>query len=254
LLPVSGVTLAVREPTGEDEVFVVETALAPLPAMVELASRVASAADGSALDWGAVAAVDLEAGALLIRRAWLGDLIRTEALCPDSACRERIDVSFGIEQYISHRRSLRRRNVLPAGEDGWYVLRSASARFRVPRVADVLEAMGAEQPALALAERCVEGDVSGSLARRIDRALEALAPRLEGLIGGRCPACDEQVTLRFDPLGYVLDELREAFGSIQLETHTLASTYGWSEAAILALPRARRQRYVDLIEDERTAA
>jgi hypothetical protein len=222
--------------------------------MVELARRVAGAADGSALDWNGLVAADLEAAGLLIRRSWLGDVIHTEALCPAPECRDRIDVSFGIEQYIAHHRPLRRRNVLAAGENGWYTLRGASARFRIPRVADVAEAMSAPQPTLALAERCVQGDVSGSLARRIDRALDALAPRLEDLIGGQCPLCEQQVSLRFDPLGYVLDELRDTFASIHLETHALASAYGWSEAAILALPRGRRRRYAGLIEDERAAA
>ena len=40
LLPVSGVGVSVREPTGADEIFVVETSLAPMPALLELARRV----------------------------------------------------------------------------------------------------------------------------------------------------------------------------------------------------------------------
>jgi hypothetical protein len=58
-LPVSGVVLSVREPTGQDELFVVEQALAPLPTLLELARRVGSAAMGGPLDWAGLPATEL---------------------------------------------------------------------------------------------------------------------------------------------------------------------------------------------------
>ena len=64
MLPVSGVALAVREPTGEDELYVVETELAPLPALLELLRRVGSTAGGGPLDWSSFPAADLDAVAL----------------------------------------------------------------------------------------------------------------------------------------------------------------------------------------------
>ena len=57
--------------------------------------------------------------------------------------------------------------------------------------------------------------------------------------------------MRFDPLVYTLTELRNAFSGIHLETHALATAYGWPEEAILALPRGRRRRYASIIADER---
>ena len=111
MLPVSGVALAVREPTGEDELYVVETALAPLPAFLELARRVASTVTGGSLDWTSLPATDLDAAALVIRRSWIGDAIRTDARCPGPGCRERIDVSFGIGDYLQHHRPRRPRGV-----------------------------------------------------------------------------------------------------------------------------------------------
>jgi hypothetical protein len=95
LLPVSGMTLAVREPTGEDEVYVLETTLAPLPAILELARRVASTSTGGPVDWPSLPATDLDAAALMIRWSWIGGVISTDASCPGAGCRERIDVSFG---------------------------------------------------------------------------------------------------------------------------------------------------------------
>jgi hypothetical protein len=52
----------------------------------------------------------------------------------------------------------------------------------------------------------------------------------------------------------VLRELRAWFASIYLETHVLASRYGWAEAAILAMPRERRRRYAGLALEQRALA
>jgi hypothetical protein len=251
LLPVSGTVLAVREPTGTDEIFVVETALAPLPALAELAARVTSSAGGGPLDVPGLPATDLDAAALMIRRAWIGDSIRADARCP--ACGERIDVAFGIGDYLGHHQPRRPRGV--TGDAAWFTLDRARARFRIPTVADLLAASAASHPAQALSDRCIEAaELPRALARRLDHALGALAPRLDGLLGGACPACGEEVSLRFDPLSYVLAELRNVFSGVYLDVHALAAAYGWPEDVILALPRRRRRRYATAIADGRWAA
>jgi hypothetical protein len=254
LLAVSGVGLVVLEPTGEDELFVLETRLAPMPAIVELGRRVTCTERGTPVDWSTLPAANVGGVALLIRRAWLGDAIRTDATCPVPECGERIDVSFEIERYIAHHRPRRPRAVAASDEDGWYALRGANVRFRIPTTADVLAAIDADSPAVALTERCMQGTATGSLARRIDRALAAMAPRLESFVGGTCPSCGQEVSLRFDPVSYTLTELRDSFSGLYLETHLLASAYGWQEAEILALPRHRRRRYAALVDSERAAA
>lgn len=254
MLPVSGVTLAVSEPTGVDELYVVETTLPPLPALVGLAHRVTSTVAGDPIDWASLPATDLAAAALMIRRSWIGEAIRTDTRCPEADCRERIDVSFGIGDYLEHHRPRRPRGVLEANEAGWFTLARAAVRFRIPTVADLLAAASNGRSANTLSDRCVEApEMSRALARRLDRALCRLAPSLNDLLGGSCPICGHEVTVRFDPLGYTLAELRNAFSGIYLQTHALAFAYGWPEQAILALPRSRRQRYASLIADERAA-
>ena len=189
----------------------------------------------------------------VIRRSWLGDAIRTDTTCPDPDCRERIDVNFGIEGYIKHHRPRRPRGVTEAPGEGWFELTGAAVRFSIPTVADLLEAASASRPADRLSARCVDAaEISPALARRLDRALAALAPSLDDLLGGCCPACGHQVTMRFDPLAYTLTELRTAFSGIYLETHALATAYGWPEQEILSLPRSRRRRYTSIIADERS--
>ncbi len=254
MLPVSGTALAVREPTGEDEIYLVETALPPLPAFLGLAERVASTVTGDPIDWPGLPAADLDAAALEIRRTWIGDLIRADALCLGPDCGERIDVSFSIASYVRHHRPRQPRGVARAPGEGWFSLAGAAVRFRLPTVADLVAAASQGNPAAMLSGRCIDApEISLPLARRLDRALAALAPSLEDVLGGACPACGHEVTVRFDPLTYVLAELRSAFSGIHLETHALASAYGWPEQAILALPRSRRQRYASIIAEERAA-
>jgi len=252
LLPISGTQLSVREPTGADEIFVVETSLAPMPALLELARRVTAAATGDPLDWASLPAADLDAVALVIRQSWIGDTIRADARCPAEECGERIDVSFGIGVYLKHHRPRRPRGVTETADVGWYTLAQAPVRFRIPTVDDLLAAASEGQPEETLSGRCVDApEVPRALARRLDRALAGLAPTLDDLIGGTCPACGHTVTMRFDPLSYTLAELRTIFSTVYLETHALAGTYGWPEEAILALPRSRRRRYASLIDEGR---
>ncbi len=255
LLPVSGAALAIREPTGEDELYLVETSLPPLPAILGLARRVASiAAAGDPLDWPCLPAADLNAAALEIRRSWVGDMIRTDARCPDPGCRERIDVSFSIGDYIRHHQPRRPRGLTQAPGEDWFTLSGAPVRFRLPTVADLLAVMSQDRPAEMLSYRCIDAcEMPRALARRLDRAFSTLAPSLEDYLGGICPACGHEVAMHFDPLTYTLTELRSAFSGIHLETHALAAVYGWPEEAILALPRTRRRRYASIIADERLA-
>lgn len=260
MLPVSAIELVVREPTGQDELYVAETALDPVSALLGLAARVARTAAGAEVDWAGLPASDLDAVALTIRQSWLGDVISTDARCPDAACAVRIDVAFAIGDYLRYHRPRRaprgvQQSVGAAAESGWFTLTGTDARFRIPTVGDVLAARDAEDPDAELLGRCVEAaPLSRAVARRLDRALSALAPLLSEPVGGSCPACGQQVELRFDPLSYVLAELRGAFAGVLWQTHAIAAAYGWPEEAILALPRRRRARYASIIADERSVA
>jgi hypothetical protein len=241
----------VREPVGDDELFLLETQLAPAPALVALAGRVATFASRPP-DWDQVEAAQLGAVALAIRRAWIGDRILSEGRCPEPGCAERVDVSFSSATYLARHQPRRPRNVSES-VDGWYRLTGSPVRFRIPSVADLLAAGESAEPAGVLASRCMEAaELPARAARAVDRALAALAPSLEGLVGGQCPACGAQVALRFDPLTYTMAELRDAFAGTYREMHALASAYGWPEETILRQPRSRRQRYAAMILEDRS--
>jgi hypothetical protein len=255
LLPASGLSLSVREPTSEDELFLLETALEPLLAVLELGRRVATREDGSQLDWERLPATDLAAVALELRRAWLGDTLSTESSCPAPGCGEAIDVTFSIGAYLEHHRPRAARGALADGEPGWYILRGTDTRFRLPQVDDLLAVRSNRERAGELTARCVTpAELAAPQARRLDRALSALSPRLDNQIEGICPACASTVELRFEPCSFVLAELRSAFSGIYLETHLIAARYGWGERDIMSLPRRRRRQYARLAAEERLAA
>jgi hypothetical protein len=250
--PADAPALDIREPVGDDELFLLETRLAPAAALVALAGRVATVA-GRPPDWDGWAAARLGAVALAIRQAWIGDRILSDGRCPEPECAERVDVSFSCASYLAHHRPRQPRNV-SASEGGWYRLAGGRVRFRIPSVPDLLAAGESAEAAAVLASRCLDpADLPAPAARAVNRVLAALAPSLEGLVGGRCPACGSEVALRFDPLTYILAELRDAFAGIHRETHTVASAYGWPEETILRQPRSRRQRYAALILEDRSS-
>ncbi len=241
VLPASGREVRLREPAGADELYAIETDAPASQAVLQLARRM-SAAPQAGDDWGGLPAVDLGAIALLVRRAWLGETIRAHGLCTAPGCAEPFDVSFAVGEYLEHHRPRRARGV-HGGEPGWFALEGSEVSFRVPTIADL--------DGGALLARCVRpADPPPALVRRIERALEAIAPRLDGELAGSCPECGAHVQLHFDPVSYVLAEVREASSGLLAQVHDLACGYHWSEWAILALPRRRRHGYVALIRQE----
>lgn len=248
VLPASGGSVMLRDPTGQDELLVLRGGHSTATVLA-LAEALATDPAGRPIDWLALPAVDLAAAALLIRGCWLGNAISADAMCPAPECGEPIDVAFDIPTYLEHHRP-RRPRAVRADEDGWLTLRGMEVRFRIPTIADLLAALegGGGQTLLALCVR--PSDPTASDLRRIDRALELLAPRLDGELQGTCPGCGENVELRFEPGGYVLAELRDASAGLYTQVHELALAYHWSEEAILALDRDRRAAYMALIRGE----
>lgn len=246
-----GLGLEVREPTGLDELFVLETPLPAVQAIVALADRVVVRAGTShPLDWSAVPASSLASVALSVRCAWAGDRVTTSGTCP--TCGELFDVSFSLSAYLSHDHPRRPRNVAGPDAQGWYTLRGTSQRLRVPSVADLLAALDDNDAAGALAARCImPNDGRRAVVARADRALQALSPNPVPYIGGACPACGTEMNMAFDPLTYSLAEFRQLFRGIFQEVHALASAYGWAEATLLAMPRSRRRQYWALVEADR---
>lgn len=105
-------------------------------------------------------------------------------------------------------------------------------------VRDLLGLCGLANNALDEAHVFTKTDIA-----TIEAALEETSPEIADEIITRCPNCQAQTQARIDPLEFAFPKTK----TLVQEVHLIASSYHWSEQAILALPTARRRHYTNLI-------
>jgi hypothetical protein len=251
-LPVSGIRVALRSPTGLDDLLLLDLPSDEAAALA-LAQQLTVVEDD--VDWAELTPTDLDAFVLRLRQARLGDRIQSHATCGSEGCACRVDMSFGIEAYLYFHQPKAARGrgwqAMPLdSEPGWFCLHgpaaSAEPRFRLPSVADLMVARGAADPQRALAAACLQAKLDPTSRRHIDVAMTAMAPPLSGELLGSCPDCGSAITVLLEPRVYCLRELRERARFIYEDVDLLASRYHWPEKRILAMPNHRRQAYVEL--------
>jgi len=246
-LPISGIEVDLRSPAGADDLLLCEALSVDVRLGVELARRVARLATGGEVDWAELPIADLDFLLLRVRQTQVGDLIRAEAVCPVSDCAKPVDVSFRVSGYLAYHRPVRPHGVTDVA-DGWYHASNVDAEFRAPRASDLIMAAETGNPAAFLVTRCMRpSDAGPRVRRRVERLVSLMAPSLAEDLAARCAECGSSIRLRFDPLDYVLRELRGQALGIHDDVHILASAYHWREADILALPRSRRAMYVEMV-------
>jgi hypothetical protein len=89
--------------------------------------------------------------------------------------------------------------------------------------------------------------LSGNDIAVIEARVEAMAPEIATHLQTHCPSCETENQLPISPYA----TLQRPVGDLYAEIHRLANTYHWSESDILSLPRARRQIYLQLIDQSR---
>jgi hypothetical protein len=261
-LPVSGCLVALRRPSGLEDLLIVEAARTKIGdacLALSLAQRLGRAIEGNAIDWSDLSITDLDVLILRLRQHLIGDRVRADVTCPASGCGRRIDLDFSIEELLSHHSPRPGKRSTPglAEEAGWFCLLSAGKqtsdprlgriRFRLPSAGDQLAVIGRPDAAAELARRCiVPEDIPAKLRRRAEAAMEELAPSLSCDLEGKCPECGARVTLYFDGRWFCLRELRDRAAFIYQDVDVLARRYHWSEAEILRLPHVRRTIYAEL--------
>jgi hypothetical protein len=263
-LPVSGIDVVLRQPAGADDLLLAEADRFEPRVAQALVAALARTADGGVLDWARVTLTDLDATLLAIRRLVLGNRVESSARCATrvdldggaagaTGCGARIDLGFRITDYLAQHRPRVPRGVTRCEDPAWFRLARADVRFRAPTNADLAAIAAEPDGERDLARRCIEPhEVPARLRRRIEAAMEAIAPSLYGELEGSCPECGATVAIAFDPQRYVIEELRQRSAFVFEEVHLIAERYRWSEEAILSLPRARRARYAELIHDARS--
>jgi hypothetical protein len=152
---------------------------------------------------------------------------------------------------MASQKARRPRAVQQTDAPGWFGLAGETVKFRLPSARDLAALVEGPRPESDLFRGCVEpADVPVRLRRRIERAMEALAPPLSRTLTGRCPECGRSIDIYFDVRSFVLPELREHAASVYQDVHLLALHYKWPEEDILALPRSRRMHYAEMLRDQ----
>jgi hypothetical protein len=124
-----------------------------------------------------------------------------------------------------------------------------SVRWRPVSYDDLVAAAEAEDDGRAVAavlSRCVEGEVTEQLRPALCAAMAEADPLAEIEVDLACPECGEPVRAVLDVLDFTWAQVVVRAQVLLAEIDVLARVYSWSEPEILALPDARRRRFVEL--------
>jgi hypothetical protein len=208
---------------------------------------------------------------LKLRQSTFGDMVRAELFCPWAECGRRISMQFRIDdvpvEEAAERAPFYTVVLSPqalAGEDA----ANREVTFRLPNGADqeAVSALLAQNEAEALTSLLVRtilriGPLSppalehiAALSPRaraeIEAEMERLAPKVELNIETSCPECGRAFLAPFDVQRFFFGELRTDSELLYREVHYLAYHYHWGEREIMAMPRTKRHKYIQLLADE----
>lgn len=194
-----------------------------------------------------------------LRMRLFGRAMHGVACCP--ACGAAAEVDLDVDAL---RQAAPMGVVTPDAEDGSIMELRASGRaepirFRLPDSRDLLALQASEDAAGArrlLIQRCVidaagedPGSVAASLSDDMQLALAcAMAdadPQVDLSLAFTCPDCQQQWEPMFDVARFLWQELHAWALRLLRDIDTLARTYHWSEADILAMSPRRRQAYLE---------
>ncbi|WP_394840111.1 hypothetical protein LVJ94_24810 [Pendulispora rubella] len=177
------------------------------------------------------------------------------AICPE--CSERLEVEFTADDVHASASGGADRDGANSNE-GVVRWEDYEVAFRVPTSRDLLHARTRRSVPEArgvLLSRCVSAARAGvacdpatlpeELTTRVADRMRVADPQADVRVELSCPDCSHAWTADFDVVSYLWTEIRATASRLIREVHELASRYGWSEDAILALSHVRRQMYLD---------
>lgn len=253
-LPVAGVDVLVQLTTGAEDLLLLEAGAPDFGVALAVLSRVVHRVDGVPIDWLTLAVTDVDVLLLRLRQRMFGDIVTAEVRCVAPGCGARVDITFSINAYVDHHRPRMPARLVAGSEPGWFRIQGGDVEFRVPQASDQVAIALEPRPEQALLLRCTgRAAIPATARRRVEAAMEALAPSLFSELRGTCPECGAAVTCDFDPLQYTLLELRDQAAFVYEDVYTIAEHTHWSETEILALPTVRRGRYAELARQQRAA-
>jgi hypothetical protein len=195
-----------------------------------------------------------DARLLALRGDAFGNEISALAACP--RCGEQTEASFRVGDLRLANEELSSGAKVEVGE--------YAVEFRLPDSLDLAALEGANDDAArlerSLVERCVAGvtcagapiapgDLPDAIADEVARAMAEADPQANVELALKCAGCEQEWPVRFDIASFLWSEVEAWAVRTLYEIHQLASAYGWSERAILALSPERRSVYLNLIAE-----
>ncbi len=180
-----------------------------------------------------------DAQLLMLRERLFGPQLVSVASCP--SCEERLQLTL-----ISHDLYAEAGDV---PESIALMVDDYRIHYRLPDSTDLLALAQYDTVASGrdlLLRRCLQRVIHNDR----DQPIEALPAHVIESIAAhmaQAAACRHQWLATFDVVTFFWNEIEGWAQRIVHDIHVLASAYSWSEADILALSPARRQRYLDLI-------
>lgn len=207
----------------------------------------------------ALAVADRKYLMLLLTRSLLGDAFWASVSC--AACQGWFDLEiqrsalpvkvaapgfpFVELELAGHRLKVR----VPTGEDQrWLASAELDSEWHLVQglVARCIVSVNGEPHAPTDAPRAeLLAALDRETLERIESALDDLAPDVGTVVTTTCPECNSRQIVDVDPFAVAQWNERDLYR----EVHAMAVAYHWTETDILALPRARRRLYLNLIEE-----
>jgi len=205
---------------------------------------------------------------LKLREMTLGTRLDAVVRCPAPDCGVRMDLKLNLDDFCAEAAPISSLFFALDCPDQNPDVNEISVEFRLPTGADqdaVALGVGVDEASAVrkLLARTISRINSQSpveeqavatlpegVQRRIEEQMEKLAPQGFVELEITCLECQELFSVPFDPASFFLAEIMGGRQSLEREVHFLAWHYHWRERDILALPRRKRRRYIELIHQE----
>ncbi len=175
---------------------------------------------------------------LTLYRQVAADALEGTVTCTN--CDEVVEFSIGIDALLGQEH-------LIDSEPHPFVEGDVTLRWRPVSFEDLAVAINSPDGPETLLRRCVQEQVpAASRAALAERMAEA-DPLAEIAIDFVCAECGEQRLAVLDVVTFAWSQIVAQAQALLVDIDVLARAYSWSEADILALPTARRRRFVALV-------
>lgn len=202
---------------------------------------------------------------LTLRERLFGSQLNSVTACPQ--CQQRIELVFTVPDIRVE--PTMTDPIAPAGEAMTLTIEGYRVHFRLPNsldLASIETITDVNQAREQLLRRCIQSVVregansdDGEPVNNptplplplVDAIAERMAEadaQADTRLALSCPDCSHEWRATFDIATYMAAEIYNWVKHILREVHSLARSYGWREADILAMTPTRRRAYLELLD------